>query len=116
MFPTQKDNYFPTNFHDTISKVFRRLFRVYAHIYYDHFDVIVQAEAQPHINSCLKHFALFVDEFKLVRDKDIQPLKEVIRQLVETDSLTTLETPKQNGRKQVSRSVDSVSSTPLSAA
>lgn len=90
-FPTRRENYFPLDFRTTVSKIFRRLFRVYAHIYYDHFDVIVEADAQPHINSCLKHFALFVQEYKLVGEKDLEPLKQVIRHLVETDSLTTLD-------------------------
>ena len=34
------------------TQVFRRLFRVYAHIYYDHFDVIVQAVRA---HSCDRH-------------------------------------------------------------
>ena len=31
---------FPKNFRDTIGRLFRRLFRVYAHLYSNHFDHI----------------------------------------------------------------------------
>ena len=31
---------FPKNFRDTIRTIFRRLFRVYAHLYSNHFDHI----------------------------------------------------------------------------
>ncbi|KAL5680553.1 hypothetical protein ACJX0J_006938, partial [Zea mays] len=51
---------FPTNFRDVVVKtIFRRLFRVYAHIYHSHFQMIVKLKEEAHLNTCFKHFALF---------------------------------------------------------
>lgn len=82
VFPTSVDLQFPANFRQRVSRIFRRLFRVYAHIYYSHFDYIIQQAAQAHVNSCFKHFVLFVKEFQLVDDKEMEPLKDVINGLL----------------------------------
>jgi MOB kinase activator 1 len=58
-----------------VSRIFRRLFRVYAHIYYAHFEYIVSQKAETHMNSCFKHFVLFSREFGLVDQKEMHPLK-----------------------------------------
>jgi hypothetical protein len=51
---------FPTDFRDVVVKtIFRRLFRVYAHIYHSHFQMIVKLKEDAHLNTCFKHFALF---------------------------------------------------------
>ena len=60
-----------------VSRIFRRLFRVYAHVYYSHFEYIVSQKAEAHMNSCFKHFVLFSKHFKLVDQKELEPLKYV---------------------------------------
>jgi hypothetical protein len=40
--------------------IFKRLFRVYAHIYHSHFQKIVGLGAEAHLNTCFKHFIYFV--------------------------------------------------------
>merc|ERR1712032_864779 len=42
IFPTTLEAHFPANFKQRVSRIFRRLFRVYAHIYYSHFEYIIQ--------------------------------------------------------------------------
>jgi len=78
IFPTSVDVPFPKNFKSVVKNIFKRLFRVYAHIYYSHFDKIVSLSAEAHLNTCFKHFVFFVLEFKLIDDKDIAPLKNFI--------------------------------------
>ena len=46
IFPTSFDQDFPSNFKARVSRIFRRLFRVYAHIYYAHFEYIVEQQVE----------------------------------------------------------------------
>lgn len=50
---------FPANFRDVVKTIFKRLFRVYAHIYHSHFQKIVSLKEEAHLNTCFKHFILF---------------------------------------------------------
>jgi MOB kinase activator 1 len=50
---------FPPNFRDVVKTIFKRLFRVYAHIYHSHFQMIVKLKEEAHLNTCFKHFTLF---------------------------------------------------------
>ncbi|PWA83434.1 Mob1/phocein [Artemisia annua] len=49
---------FPANFRDVVKTIFKRLFRVYAHIYHTHFQKIVSLKEEAHLNTCFKHFIL----------------------------------------------------------
>lgn len=74
---------FPKNFTQVIKVVFKRLFRVYAHIYYTHFPHIVMLGCQYHLNTCFKHFIFFVDKYNLVDSKELAPLAELIQKFKE---------------------------------
>jgi len=50
---------FPNNFKEVVKTIFKRLFRVYAHIYHSHFQKIVSLKEEAHLNTCFKHFILF---------------------------------------------------------
>ncbi|KAF6159097.1 hypothetical protein GIB67_032714, partial [Kingdonia uniflora] len=50
---------FPRNFPDVVKIIFKRLFRIYAHIYHSHFQNIVGFGEEVHLNTCFKHFVLF---------------------------------------------------------
>ena len=75
-----------------MATIFKRMFRVYAHIYHCHFEQVrllnlsvalisvvglglllhfylqvVSMGAEAHLNTCFKHFVYFVMEFDLVR-------------------------------------------------
>jgi len=60
----------------------RRLFRVYAHVYHEHYLLVEQLGAVEHMNTSFKHFALFSREFKLIDEADEEPLRELIERLV----------------------------------
>ena len=66
IFPTAPSDPFPSNIRDIIRTMFKRLFRVYAHMYLHHFDVLKTMGAEPHLNTCFRHFVLFVLEFDLI--------------------------------------------------
>jgi len=81
IFPSRMDEPFPKNFKDIIKNIFKRLFRVYAHIYYSHFQKIQMLEEEAHLNTCFKHFYYFIKEFDLVDDRELAPLQDLIENL-----------------------------------
>ena len=78
LFPSRVDVPFPKHFESVVKQIFKRLFRVYAHIYYSHFHKIVALGEEAHLNTCFKHFFYFISEFKLVDKKELAPLQELI--------------------------------------
>ncbi len=83
IFPSVIGVPFPKNFLQIIKIIFKRLFRVYAHIYYTHFPHIVMLGCQYHLNTCFKHFIFFIDRFNLVEPKELAPLAELIQKFKE---------------------------------
>jgi len=81
IFPSRVDIPFPKHFRDTVRQIFKRLFRVYAHIYYSHFHKIVSLGEEAHLNTCFKHFYYFICEFNLVTKQEMEPLQELIDNL-----------------------------------
>jgi len=81
IFPSRVDVPFPRNFQSVVKNIFKRLFRVYAHIYYSHFQKIVTLGEEAHLNTCFKHFYYFIDEFDLVEKKEMIPLQDLIDNL-----------------------------------
>src|SRR5689334_4149180 len=61
--------------------MFRRLFRIYGHIYYSHTQEIVDLGLEAHLNTAFKHFYLFIREFNLVESKEMEPLQHVIEKI-----------------------------------
>lgn len=65
--------------------ILKRLFRVYAHIYHEHFSHVVDLMEQAHLNTSFKHFIFFVQEFNLIDKRELAPLQELIETLTERD-------------------------------
>jgi MOB kinase activator 1 len=87
LFPTQLGVPFPPDFLERVQNIFKRLFRVYAHIYYCHFERMSALGAEPHLNTCFKHYMYFVYEFNLIpKHEELQPLQELIDMLLERDA------------------------------
>lgn len=81
IFPVQVGVSFPKNYISSVKKIMTRLFRVFVHIYIHHFDKLVGIGAEPHVNTCYKHFYYFVTEFNLVDKKELDPLKLMTERL-----------------------------------
>jgi MOB kinase activator 1 len=81
IFPSDPNVPFPHDFVDIVKKIFQRLFRIYAHIYHHHRDNIRGIGAEAHLNTSFRHFVFFSQEFKLIPEEQLQPLKEIIAQL-----------------------------------
>ncbi|CAN6300584.1 unnamed protein product [Urochloa humidicola] len=78
IFPQHFGAPFPPNFRDVVKTILKRLFRVYAHIYHSHFQMIVKLKEEAHLNTCFKHFTLFTLEFGLIDGAELAPLSELI--------------------------------------
>ena len=77
---------FPKAFTGLVRQIFKRLYRVYAHIYCHHYPVIVQLGLEPHLNTSFKHYVLFVDEHSLASGKDFYgPLGDLVESMLRCD-------------------------------
>lgn len=77
---------FPKTFPPLIRQIFKRLYRVYAHIYCHHYPVIIQLGLEPHLNTSFKHYVLFVDEHGLASGKDFWgPLGDLVESMLGSD-------------------------------
>lgn len=91
IFPVRVGEPFPPNIRQVICSIFKRLFRVYAHIYVLHFTSMQEMGAEPHLNTCFRHFILFVREFDLIEAAELAPLKELCEKIYSRDDEPPLE-------------------------
>ena len=85
IFPSTIGVQFPKNFLSVAKTILKRLFRVYAHVYYEHFHQVIYLQEEPHLNTSFKHFIYFVQEFDLVEKKELAPLQDLIDKLMTKD-------------------------------
>jgi MOB kinase activator 1 len=77
-FPSDDANPYPNDFGKIVCDIFRRLFRVYSHIYYSHFERIRDLQEEAHLNTAFKHFMLFAWEFDLIQPAELAPLHDLL--------------------------------------
>lgn len=85
LFPSKIGVPFPKNFFACAKTILKRLFRVYAHIYHQHFSEVVRLGEEAHLNTSFKHFIFFVQEFSLIDRRELAPLQELIDKLTAKD-------------------------------
>uniref|UniRef100_A0A183DRV6 MOB1 protein n=1 Tax=Gongylonema pulchrum TaxID=637853 RepID=A0A183DRV6_9BILA len=90
IFPSLIGQPFPPNFLHIAEAVVKRLFRVYAHVYHQHLELIEHLNAVEHLNTSFKHFMLFVHEFDLIDPRHLAPLRVFIDQLVPEWNYSTI--------------------------
>jgi MOB kinase activator 1 len=78
IFPQDDDSKFPKTFVKTVKNIYKRLFRLYAHIFHTHFQEVEASGAEAHLNSSFKHLMYFILEFDLVEESELVPLKNLI--------------------------------------
>jgi len=66
----------------TYKNIFKRLFRVYAHIYHSHIKTVEELGIQKHLNTSFKRFVHFVDEFSLISIVHMEPLADLVRKML----------------------------------
>lgn len=66
--------------------MFKRLYRVYAHIYCHHYAVIIHLGLEPHLNTSFKHYVVFIDEHGLDSGKDYWgPMGDLVESMLKSD-------------------------------
>lgn len=83
IFPSKIGAPFPQQFPMLVKTIFKRMFRIYAHIYCHHFHEISELGLQSHLNTSLKHYVLFSKEFNLIERKDYGPLEDLVSQMID---------------------------------
>lgn len=78
LFPIEAGDKFPADFAKRVAAIFKRMFRVYGHIYCHHLSQIVLLGAEAHLNTCFRHFYLFSRQFNLIEDAELAPLQDLI--------------------------------------
>lgn len=59
IFPSDPKVPFPKNFLKIVKDIFKRLFRIYAHLYTTHLTEIKNMGEDAHLNTCFKHLYFF---------------------------------------------------------
>jgi len=113
-FPSRIDQPFPKTFRETVRNIFKRLFRIYAHIYYSHFQKIVSLGEEAHLNTCFKHFYFFIMEFQLVDKREMVPLEELIDSLVNQKDATGVKAPGSSNNTSSSKPAPATATPPAS--
>jgi len=83
IFPVTVEQSFPADFMQQVKVIFKRLFRVYGHMYHSHFTQFVNLGASKHLNTCFKRFAFFILEFELISHREMAPLQQLISSLLD---------------------------------
>lgn len=77
---------FPKSFPSLVRQIFKRMYRVYAHIYCHHYPVIRELGLEPHLNTSFKQYVLFIDEHGLASGKDFWgPLGDLVESMLKSD-------------------------------
>ena len=74
---------FPKNFSQIAKTILKRLFRVYAHIYHQHFSEVVKLREEAHLNTSFKHFIFFVQ----VRLQGLRRVFEIVGEISHGSSI-----------------------------
>eukprot|EP00511_Aplanochytrium_stocchinoi_P003670 CAMPEP_0204839248 /NCGR_PEP_ID=MMETSP1346-20131115/33495_1 /ASSEMBLY_ACC=CAM_ASM_000771 /TAXON_ID=215587 /ORGANISM="Aplanochytrium stocchinoi, Strain GSBS06" /LENGTH=267 /DNA_ID=CAMNT_0051975827 /DNA_START=377 /DNA_END=1180 /DNA_ORIENTATION=- len=70
IFPEDEDQVFPDEFEvKYVPEVFKRCFRIFAIIYNVLWPIVVEYDADKHINSAFKHFYFFMKRYDLLKKK-----------------------------------------------
>jgi uncharacterized membrane-anchored protein YhcB (DUF1043 family) len=70
---------FPKHFAATAQLIFRQIFRVYAHLYWQHFvDPFYHLNLEKQLNSCFSHFILTATTLDMLRPDELEPMQYLI--------------------------------------
>ncbi|KAJ1560258.1 hypothetical protein HK096_009419 [Nowakowskiella sp. JEL0078] len=81
IFPSKIGEPFPKQFLMIIKTIYKRLFRVYAHLYHAHFPQIMSQGEHYQLVVSFKHFVFFVQEFSLIDKNELAPLSDMIEEI-----------------------------------
>lgn len=80
-FPCDGNTTYPKDYLSVIQNIFKRLFRIYAHLYHHHMSDLKETGSDVFLNTSFKTFIYFAREFKLIPEDQLAPLKTIIDQI-----------------------------------
>lgn len=81
IFPTRNGGEFPPTLIKDCKNIARQMFRIFAHIYHNHFEKFVHLSLEAHWNSFFAHFISFCKEHNLLDRSELVPLLPLIENL-----------------------------------
>lgn len=78
LFHQQPEASYVDNFMQECKTIFKRLFRVYAHVYYHHFKELEELGSSQYLNLSFSHFVTFGETYNLLDKQDMKPLELLI--------------------------------------
>ena len=72
IFSTNGD--FPKEFRKTVKDMCKKIFRVYAHVFHHHYNEVTDRKMEPNFLFAFKHFLFFAMEFRLLNEKELEPM------------------------------------------
>jgi MOB kinase activator 1 len=84
LFPIEEGTPFPRNFLSSVKQIYKRMFRLFAHLYYHHLESMRSVGGNAHLNTCFKHFILFSNEYNLVGQDALAPMAKYVNSILTT--------------------------------
>ncbi|KAL7919528.1 Mob1/phocein [Trichoderma austrokoningii] len=70
---------FPKQMRSTCQLIFRQIFRVYTHLYWDHFvEPFYHLNLEKQLNSCFSHFLLTATKLDMLQPAELEPMQYLI--------------------------------------
>ncbi|KAI9845341.1 MAG: hypothetical protein M1837_004963 [Sclerophora amabilis] len=98
-----KGSGFPENFLPVCKNIYKQMFRVYAHLYWNHYEhPLYHLDCERYLNSAFTHFLLVGTEFELLSTKDLEPVQALLdrwiaKKVFPADSLLVTRATNTNG-------------------
>jgi len=74
MFPTKVAQEFPPHFPTMVKQMYKQLLRIFSHVYYAHYPILLHLHSEGHFNSLFAHFLAFGKEHNILDIRDIRGL------------------------------------------
>jgi MOB kinase activator 1 len=81
VFPVSATHGYPPDFFSQVRHMYKRMLKVYGHIYLNHLVAFNDEAESTALNTSLLHFYLFGREFGLMSDQEVGPLMFVVEML-----------------------------------
>ncbi|KAF0977051.1 hypothetical protein FDP41_003704 [Naegleria fowleri] len=109
IFSTSGD--FPKDFRKIVKDMSKKIFRVYAHVFHQHFNEVKERKMETNFLFAFKHFLFFAMEFRLLNEKELEPMVSWIEQSTGIDVESYLKSKKKHKKKDNASSSSETSST-----
>jgi len=81
-FPRRDTNKFSPDALETFSDIAKKVFRVYAHLYHNHFARLEAIGMIDELNSNFLHFIYFVTYHQMLKSRELFPLRDLISNIL----------------------------------